>query len=229
VTVEKHASVDGDVYVIGFQGLLRNVRDGIGVGLLVAENRTDGDITVTTRMDGINYYGMETLNLNLGFGNDILNVQGTTAETNVELNDGGVLGDPELVFVSSDADLDPRLQINSDAATRANPDAAGPFAFDYLRGNLDTLSGDLNIDAGAGRHGLWVSDAQSETADTAAAMATATPINGLDLEVELTGLTDGDIRFGATENAVDGHFAEGMTVWDRPRRRYHHCGRHPSS
>ena len=35
--------------------------------------------------DGINYYGVETLNIDLGSGDDVFNVQGTTATTNLSL------------------------------------------------------------------------------------------------------------------------------------------------
>src|SRR2546426_6590843 len=98
---------------------------------------TGGTATVTTRMDGINYYGIETLNIDLGSNNDIFNIQGTTAGsrgfylggtlngtpyapgmavTNVLMHDGN-----EQAFVSSNADLD------SDSAS----------GFDFLTGTLN--------------------------------------------------------------------------------------------
>ena len=87
------------------------------------------------RIDGINYYGLETLDIALGQGDDVFNVQGTLPVTNVSLNGGN-----ERVYVSHLADV----------GIDGKPD--------YLRGHLDDVDGALNLDFGAGRHTLMISD-----------------------------------------------------------------------
>jgi hypothetical protein len=44
--------------------------------------------TIATRIDGINYYNIENLSLTLGSGDDVFNVQGTTATTSLDLGAG---------------------------------------------------------------------------------------------------------------------------------------------
>src|SRR5690606_32591667 len=67
------------------------------------------------------------------------------------------------------------------------------------------LTGDLNLDAGDGRHQLMISDAQSELADADVRITEAT-----NLEVQISGLAPAAIRYGAS---ADGHFADGITYW----------------
>ena len=79
--------------------------------------------------NGIDYYGVETLNITLGSGNDVFNVQGTSAVTNLDLGAGD-----ERIYVSSQANVRPRRPPGLPA------------------GDLDGILGALNIDAGTGRH-----------------------------------------------------------------------------
>ncbi len=166
VMVERYENV----YIIGFQGKLRFFDEGPGVDLLKINTSglTGGGATaaVTSRMDGINYYGVETLNIDTGSNNDIFNIQGTTAGsrgfylgangavgggddgvavTNVRFHNGN-----EQAFVSSNADLD----FNT---------APG---FDFLTGNLGDVNGALNLDFGSGRHKLMISDEGTSVGDS---------------------------------------------------------------
>src|SRR5207248_655079 len=84
---------------------------------LVASLSDHPAATVTTRMDGINYYGFETVNIETGPLSDILNVQGTTpgsngfaptgpAVTNIVSNAAAGAAGYDRAYVSSSADLD---------------------------------------------------------------------------------------------------------------------------
>jgi len=78
-----------------------------------------GTLTATTITglglgpDGIAYETVETLNINLGSGSDVFNVQGTSAVTNLSLNAGD-----DRMFVSSNGVLDELLgTLNIDAGS----------------------------------------------------------------------------------------------------------------
>ena len=104
-------------------------------------------------MDGIDYYGFEQVNIGTGSGSEVFNVEGTTkgsngfagvvgacqpcAQTNIALDNGD-----DRVYLSSNANLDQNSW----------------NGFDFLTGNLDDFRGALNIDLGAGRHRLFMSD-----------------------------------------------------------------------
>jgi Ca2+-binding RTX toxin-like protein/flagellar hook assembly protein FlgD len=90
----------GNTYQIAFQGEWKNLfikPDDINTAGLSA-----GTVELATRMNGINYYGIGTLNINLGQGSDIMNVQATTAVTNINTGAGS-----DQVYVSSDANVNP--------------------------------------------------------------------------------------------------------------------------
>ena len=80
IAVSKH----GNTFVLTFQGSQRNVKlDAVnGAGLL------GGTLDVATRVEGVNYYGVGTLNVNLGSGADTANVRGTSAVTNLSTGAG---------------------------------------------------------------------------------------------------------------------------------------------
>ena len=48
---------------------------------MVADS-TGGAVSVATRMDGIDYYGFETVNIDTGVKSEVFNVQGTTQGSN---------------------------------------------------------------------------------------------------------------------------------------------------
>jgi Ca2+-binding RTX toxin-like protein len=91
----------------------------------------------------IQYHTLDQLNINLGAGSTVFNVQGTSTETNIHFNDGD-----EQIYVSSQADFDLGDSV------------------DFLPGHLDDVAGPLMIDAGAGQHLLGVSDQAATQADT---------------------------------------------------------------
>lgn len=152
----------GNVYFIGFQGRMRMINEGSGVDMLEVDTAAlTGTAAIATRMDGINYYGFEDIDIALGTKNDVLSIQGTTAGSKGFYDDKGInkgiartdialgTGD-EQVFTSSNADLD----FGSATAT-----------FDFLTGNLDDVNGALNLDFGDGRHRLMISDEGTSVGD----------------------------------------------------------------
>jgi Ca2+-binding RTX toxin-like protein len=218
----------GNVYVIGFQGKLRKLINegeaGQGVGFLKADTSLlVGEVAIATRMDGVNYYGFEEVNIDLGSGDEVFNVQGTTAGsggfaaaggiavTNVNLHDGN-----EQVFVSSNADLD----------------FDSKEGFEFLTGDLDDVNGALNLDVGTGRHKLMISDEAATVGDSNVmitddntAVADGMPPEsaadrGLDpnAEIFITGLAgqpdmypEGGISYMADNPS--GNFYEGIRIW----------------
>jgi hypothetical protein len=192
VTVDKY----DNVYVIGFQGKLRELGDAPGVDFMTVENSTNGAVEVATRMDGINYYGFETLNIDLNDEGHIFNVQGTTAgssgfegfaSTNVSLGGGD-----EQIFIASNADLD----FHS---------AAG---FEFLTGNLDQVRGAINLDTGLGRHRLMVSDEAATAGDGDVRITDVQPgaLQGLSASADIwiQGLAQGGISYRTAGNFYDG-------------------------
>ncbi|HAM72034.1 MAG TPA: hypothetical protein DCM86_10360, partial [Verrucomicrobiales bacterium] len=92
----------GNVLILSFQGEESGVRvQGVDVSRLTLGNGAGG-VDVATRMDGINYYGIETLNIDLGSGDDLFNVQGTSATTNLRTAAGA-----DEIYVSSTANVSP--------------------------------------------------------------------------------------------------------------------------
>src|SRR5262249_22792535 len=180
-------------FVITFQGALRTVKNGLGVGFLSADTTLlAGTIAVATRMDGINYYGIETLNIDQGAGSDVLNVQSTSAVTNLNTGAGN-----DRIYVSSDANLDWTTNVG----------------FDFLTGNLDGIRGTLNLDAGTGRQLLMISDESAILGDPNV-WITDQPVGGLGLpatEITITGLAPAPITY-KTDTAA-GNFADGIRVW----------------
>ena len=161
-----------DVYLIAFRGELTGVAvDLVAVG--------DGAEAVDLlRMDGLTYTGLETLDIHRGSGADVLNVRGTVPVTNLFLGAGD-----DRVYVSSAADV----------GLNGRPD--------YLVGHLDDVDGELNIDAGAGRHTLFVSDEASWVGDE----ATVTREGAW---LRMAGFAEGDITY-----TTSGSFADGIRMW----------------
>ncbi|HET6575741.1 MAG TPA: hypothetical protein VFG68_19225, partial [Fimbriiglobus sp.] len=212
----------GNTYTIGFLGKTRQTDGGRGASSVKAiPIGLAGTASVVTRMDGIDYHGIERLDIRLGSGADVFNVQGTSAgsfkldldtvhaATNLSLGGGD-----DQVFVSSHADLD-------HATITATAGAAD--AFDFLTGDLEQVRGNLNIDAGAGRHRILVSD----EADTTGDGTTASPVVITDVvvgpatgqqydslgaaEIQVKRLAFGDITYGAA--LADGNFFDGVVYW----------------
>jgi Ca2+-binding RTX toxin-like protein len=160
---------------------------------------------LTTRVDGINYYELEVLNLQTGSGDDVLNVQGTSADTTVALNAGN-----DHIYVSSTASYG-----------IAGSAHVGPT--DFLTGHLHNINGALNLDAGIGRNLLLISGEAStlDNSDIVISdiLVAAEPTNA---EIAVRGLTGGTAAFGWADLAQgtityradsSGNFADGMRLW----------------
>ena len=165
VTVRRYGNV--------YRFLFRGEDEATTIGWVDASALT-GTLALATRMDGINYYGVETLNIDLGSGNDVFNVQGTTATTNLSLAAGD-----ERVYVSSGAHY----------GQADHPD--------YLYGNLDQVLGALNIDAGTGRHQLMISDEAALVGDSDVRITDAPGS-----EILVRGLAPAPITFKAAANGT---------------------------
>ena len=130
----------GSRFLITFKGEHRDLAiDGVDVDV---SDLRGGTVKLSTRESGLSYFNLEQFDLRLGDGANILNVQGTSATTN--LNFGG--GDDEI-YVSSLSDIDFTKRQAS------------------FIGNLDGILGTLNIDGGSGDQLLLISDAASITGD----------------------------------------------------------------
>jgi len=164
----------------------------------VVADSTGGAVSVATRMDGIDYYGFETVNIDTGSRSEVFNVQGTTqgsngfaaaagvAVTNVALHDGD-----DRVFLSSNANLDQNSWSN----------------VDFLTGNLDDFRGTLNIDLGAGRHKLFMSDEASSHDDNWTITGNA---DGSSISVARAGRTAINYTFDAAHGA---NLYDGVAYW----------------
>jgi len=228
VTVDRYPSGNWyplhnlDIYVLNFQGLLRKFARGVGLNTIAIVNSSlvpsvagQPAATVTTRMDGIDYYGVEQVNIETGSGSDIFNVQGTspgsndfsgTAITNVNTNAATGAAGNDRVYVSSNADLD-------QASSRGQSGTATWTPLDFLTGNLDDVRGALNIDLGAGRHRLFMSDEGSSVGDSVtitrnlAAHGLNAAALGLDTaagDIYVVGLAPGAISYKTSGNLYDG-------------------------
>ncbi len=131
--------------------------------------------------------------INAGDGSDTINVTPSSnrpvnstiasptisSAININLHDGN-----DQIYVSSAANV-----------------AVGDPRPDFLSGNLDEIQGALQLDTGAGRHRLFVSDATATIGDGAVHIT-----SGL-----IHGLAPADITY-KTDPAA-GNFAAGITIW----------------
>ena len=149
---------------------------------------------IETSSTGASYSGVERVSVMTLGGADVLNVRATSTVTDAYLGDG-----------------DDRIYVSSLAAVGL---ADRP---DFLTGNLGSIQGTLNIDAGSGRHTLMISDHTSSSGDGSVlitesyALAAAADSSVLaSAEIFITGLAPKAITYRA---AADGTFADGITIW----------------
>ncbi len=180
-------------YLIGFRG---EVNEDPAHPVTVGLSALGSDATAydALRTDGLNYYGLETLNLLLGSGDDVLNVRGTLPVTNVSTAVGN-----DRVYVSSEAN------VGIDETPQ------------FLAGHLDDIDGTLNLDFGAGRNNLLVSDEGTDVGDPNVLMtdrlgeATGRDADvAANAEIFLVGLATGSITW---RTAGDGNLADGVRIW----------------
>ena len=164
---------------------------GIASALSVDARNLDNPVEIEGRLHGINYFGVDLLNVDLSDHDEVFNIQGTTAITNVF----GHAGD-ELYYISSLA----RENFVTAATT------------DYLEGDLDDVLGALNLDVAWGRHLLMISDEATITGDPDVRI-TDLPTTGLPgVEIQISGLAPAIVTYGAAPGA-GGNFADGITLW----------------
>ncbi|HEY2541977.1 MAG TPA: hypothetical protein VGH92_02880 [Gaiellaceae bacterium] len=182
----------GSDFLIGFQG-----------EVAAAPPALTSTATDLLRTDGINYYTAETLQIDLGSGNDRFNIRGTTADTSVSTGAGD-----DVVYVSDSANL---ALLPAAASSEVGDLAAlqsqllyGTLHVDDLtfNGSLAEVTGALHIDEGTGSNTLAISD----RADTAPRTATFTGNT-------IVGLAPAPISYGATggDLAGEGYWTQ---LWD---------------
>src|ERR1043166_2505017 len=171
---------------------LSNVSGGSSIALSIDARNLVQPIVANVRTSGINYYNIATLNIDTGGANDVLNVRGTSAVTNLFLHNGD-----DRIYVSSLADQ--------------NLVVPGT---DFLQGDLDQIRGALNIDAGSGRHLLMISDEAAISGDANVLITKNGASNAPGLpgaELLISGLAPARITYQAA--ASNGNFADGITIW----------------
>ena len=180
-------------YLVGFRGEVNaDPLHPVTIGLFAVG--AGAAATDMTRRSGISYYGLETLNVLLGSGNDVLNVQGTLPLTNVTFGAGD-----DRAYVSSGAQV----------GLTERPQ--------FLAGTLDAIAGTLNLAFGTGRNTLLVSDEGTATGDpnvlitdqAAAAQARDARLSSAG-EIFIVGLAPAGISYSA---APTGTFADGIRIW----------------
>ncbi len=117
--------------------LIAGLPPGVAPGFSIDTSQLVAPLASSAPGQGIEYNHVATLNLDLGPHDNVVNVQGTTAVTNIFGHGGN-----EQFFVSSLAD----------ESLQTAP------AADFLLGNLAGILGNLNLAAGAGTHKLYISN-----------------------------------------------------------------------
>ncbi len=145
---------------------------------------------------GIEYHAMTDLNIALGFGNDLFNVRGTLATTNLSGGEGD-----DMIYVSSGADL----SLLQPGPSKYVPPIGGADLADLhslslhpTGSSLDDLAGDLNVEAGLGHNTLSVSDKYAVDPDASVVIT----------DQSITGLAVGAIQY-----VSDGGDFSGQGYW----------------
>ncbi len=171
---------------------ITNLPTGVAAGLSIDYSQLDAPVVITLQGQGIAYNNVTTLNLDLDPYDNVVNVQGTTAVTNI-FGHGG----DEQFYVSS----------------LANENLQTAQSADFLLGNLAGIQGDLNLAAGNGVHKLYISNEGSVSGVTAGFITSNTSSNPNALpgtEIEVDGFAPAPIDYQA---GPDGIFAGGITYW----------------
>src|SRR3954451_4327588 len=212
IVVTSYAGPTGaTVYVISFEGVLAQGVSGRRNPLLTATAAGGASVAIDTLTSGLQYFGVDNLNIDMGSGVDVVNVRSTSATTTINTDAAGrtpTSSNPrENIYVSSDAWLDARTQYGYDYKFNSRDDV------DLLSGNLDGIQGALNIDAGVGANRLMVSDEAATVADTNVVITDRKPtaLGGMfdSADIWVTGLAPAGISYKAT----GGDFTGGVTYW----------------
>ena len=184
----------GNRFLLTFKGEHRDLSIA-GVDIDVS-NLRGATVELTTRETGISYFNLEQFDLTLGDGANVLNIQGSSATTNVDLGGGN-----DEIYISSLSDLD---------FTKRDPSFIG---------NLDRIRGTLNIDGGTGDQRLLISDASSLTGDFVS-IINRPPFRGLpgqdltnlDASAELFVIGASPAPISIQADRVEGTFREGFRI-----------------
>ena len=201
-----------NVFHVTFQGVHQDL---LIESAEVVAGSGDIDLEVVRRRDGINYYGVETLDVLLSDNDDRFSVQGTWATTTTNLDTAG--GD-DLIYVSSGALIEALDEFSADrdwAAfhnqvlhyDRLDPDpTSGAEVALRPGGTLDYVQGELNIQAGTGHNTLSMSDRNDPDADG----DSTTPV--VITEDSVTGLAPAVVNYDATGGDFSGQGKWNLTA-----------------
>ena len=169
---------------------IANLPYGIAAKITVDASMLVAPITTAVLAQGIAYNSVTTLNLDLAPHDNVVNVQGTTAVTNVFGHGGN-----EQFFVSS----------------LANENLQTAPSADFLLGNLAGISGNLNLAAGSGDHTLLISN-EGSVSGIPNGVITSVPTSLTALagtQIEVDGFATAPIDY----QAAGGIYAGGITYW----------------
>ena len=138
--VAVHRNPGSPVIKIEFRGEHRNLM--MSDADLVTDDLVGG-LVLQTRTDGIDYFDLATLNIDLGSGDDVFNIHGTALGTTTNIDS---------------AKGDDSFQVSSAAAGQLVDQDTAP-------GHLDLIEGQLNLEAGTGTNSLFVSDNEATDGD----------------------------------------------------------------
>jgi len=205
------SSLDGVLTVENIAGNVFTTAFAVN-GALRPDALEAGAAVVVRRIEGINYHEFESLDIKLGSGNDVINVQGTTAATKLDTGAGD-----DRIYVSSAAAFG--LPAAPAAALPAEPLPG------FLAGHLHHINGALDIDGGSGRTQLLISG-EASTLDQRNGVITdrvTAPGEPANAEIAVRGLTGGANAFGWVDlaqgtityrtAAANGSFADGIGIW----------------
>jgi Ca2+-binding RTX toxin-like protein len=170
-----------------------NLPLGVAADIAIDASMLVSPVTTALEGQGIDYNSVTTLNIDLDRHDNVVNVEGTTAVTNIFGHGGN-----EQFFVSSVA--------NENLQT-------APSA-DFLLGNLAGILGNLNLAAGAGNHTLLISN-EGSVSGIPNGLITSVPTSQTALpgtEIEVDGFAPAPIDYQAASGTA-GIFAGGITYW----------------
>jgi len=143
-------------------------------GIDIDDSSLNGKIDIERRGPGygneVAYYEVELMELHLGEGNDIVNVQGTSAVTDIKSYDGD-----DSFYVSSFANV-----------------GVSEDEIEFI-GDLDRIRGALNIDGGQGSQRFVISDAGSMVGDDNVSVLGRLPSRGFDQTLSKGAFTDAEM------------------------------------
>ena len=169
-------AIDGLVDVVGGTDSDKVFVDSTGNGTAGTLTSTQGKITgLGLSPAGITHSTIELLDVSMGAGADVADLQGSSTNTVVHGGPGN-----DRFYVSDAATVTPSTSIT------------------YLGGTLDKIAGPVTLDGGAGTHTLMVSDDDATAGDGSIAVPAVID------ETSIKGLSTGSITYGASGTFAGG-------------------------